>query len=319
LTVLAAAGLVACGDSLPSNPVNPTPPPPPPELVVHGHVVEYGTGRAIPGATVQTDLQVAPIIADAYGDFRIGGVTSPRTFRVTIEAQGHVTRETYLRLEGSTRNVTVDLLPAGGNFSLDFYRQLGRDASESPELEPIWRLPESPSIYIRTVDQNGRAIEPEALRGMMATIPKAVSDWSAGKLAAKTIETGVETRPRTPGWIVVNILRDKKTEICGNAFVGAIDGQIQLWDDACSCGSDKLPGALIAHEIGHALGFFHVTDDDAVMHRSLPGRCPNGNLTARERYHAAVAYNRARLNADPDVNPTTMTPLSVGAAPFVEN
>jgi hypothetical protein len=42
-------------------------------------------------------------------------------------------------------------------------------------------------------------------------------------------------------------------------------------------------------------------------------------LTARERYHAAVAYNRARRNADQDTDPDTMTPLSIGDAPLVEN
>ncbi len=284
-----------------------------------GRVVEYGTGRAIPGAIVQTDLQAAAFTADANGEFRVGGFASPRTFRVTVEAQGFITRETYMRLEGGTRNVAIDLLRDGSRFSLDFYRQLARDANESADLQPIWRLTESPSVYIRTVDQNGRAIEPEVLRGVKAAIPTAVSNWSTGKLAVRSIETGVETRPRTPGWIVVNILRDKKTEICGNAYVGAIDGQIQLWDDACSCGSNKLPGALIAHEVGHAMGFWHVTDEDAVMHKGLPGDCPNGILTEHEKYHATVAYSRARLNADQDVDPDTMTPLSTRDAPLVEN
>jgi hypothetical protein len=88
-----------------------------------------------------------------------------------------------------------------------------------------------------------------------------VANWSAGKLSVATIETGVETWPRTPGWIVVNILRDK----------------------------------------------------------SLPGRCPKGTLTEREAYHAAVAYNRARGNTDQDVDPETMTPLSVIDGPLIEN
>jgi hypothetical protein len=42
-------------------------------------------------------------------------------------------------------------------------------------------------------------------------------------------------------------------------------------------------------------------------------------LTEREAYHAAVAYSRARGNTDQDVDPETMTPLSVIDGPLIEN
>jgi hypothetical protein len=313
---------VACGGGGHTTPA-PTPvppaPPPPPQLAIVGHVVEYGTGRPVPGAVVATGLQVTPFTADANGEFRIGGFTIPTTFHVTIEAQGYITRETYLRLRDGTRNVTIDLLRNGGAFSLEYYRQIARDSLRIETFSVLWRLNENPSIYVRTVDQNGRPIEPEVLRGVYDAIPKAVDDWSAHRLRIATLETGVETRPRTAGWIVVNILREKEPEYCGLAEVGAVDGQIQLWDDACSCGSNKLPGTLVAHEVGHALGFFHVTDRDAVMYPAVPGGCPNGVLTARERYHAAVAYSRSRWNADQDIDSETMVPLSVGEAPTIAN
>ena len=85
-----------------------------------------------------------------------------------------------------------------------------------------------------------------------------MTDWTNGKLSVATLETGTETRPRTDGWIVVNITRDYSSEFCGCAFVGAPDGQIELVDDRCNCGSNKISGAIVAHEVGHAMGFFHV-------------------------------------------------------------
>lgn len=323
ISTLAVAALVACGGGghTPTPAPTPVPQTPPPALTyaVVGHVVEYGTGRPVPGALVTTSLQVAPSTTDAKGEFRIDGFTFPATFHATIEAQGYVTRETYVRLREGTGDVTIDLLHEGGGFSLEYYRQVARDSTEAAELEPLWRLTEDPSFYVRTVDQNGRPIEPEVLRGVYDAIPKAVRDWSARKLAMRVLETGTATRPRTSGWIVVNILREKNAEFCGLAQIGAVDGQIDLWDDRCSCGSNKLPGALVAHEVGHALGFFHVSDVNAVMYPTFPDRCPNGVLTTREQFHAAVAYSRARGNIDQDADPDTMVPLGHGLPPIIRN
>ena len=58
------------------------------------------------------------------------------------------------------------------------------------------------------------------------------------------------------------------------------------------------------HEVGHALGFFHVSDRSSVMFPTIPGNCPAGNLSPSERYHAAIAYARPRGNRDPDNDPS---------------
>jgi len=71
----------------------------------------------------------------------------------------------------------------------------------------------------------------------------------------------------------------------------------------CSCGSNKIPGALVMHEVGHALGFFHVPDRNTIMNPFIPGNCPSGQLSPAEQYHAAIAYSRPRGNLDPDNDP----------------
>jgi hypothetical protein len=78
---------------------------------------------------------------------------------------------------------------------------------------------------------------------------------------------------------------------------------ITLNNDVCSCGSNENPGALVLHEVGHALGFFHVADRNSVMYPFLPGNCPSGQLSAAEKFHAAIAYSRPRGNRDPDIDP----------------
>jgi len=245
--------------------------------------------------------------------------------KVKVEASGSLTREFYVHYQDGTRSgVDVNLIRLAPPFSLDFYRQLVRDSYDhtSGSLELVWRLPSNPSVYVRTVDQNGRAVEPEVLGVVLPSIRRAVTAWSNGSLSVATLETGKETRPRTEGWIVVNITRNYRSPYCGQAYIGATLGQIELVDDRCSCGSNKISGAIVMHEFGHAMGFFHVSDRRSVMYPYVPGNCPPGTLSDNERYHSALAYGRTRGNADPDSDhpsAETIRPPDDGPGLLVDN
>jgi hypothetical protein len=106
----------------------------------------------------------------------------------------------------------------------------------------------------------------------------------------------------------VDIKRDPEEDsTCGTAFVGANPNVITLNNDVCSCGSNKIPGAVTLHEVGHAMGFFHVDDRRSVMYPFVPGDCPAGALSAAESHHAAIAYSRPRGNMEPDKDPSSGT------------
>jgi hypothetical protein len=247
------------------------------------------------------------VTTDASGNYRISG-TSPATsnpYKVSVESAGHLTREFYVHYHAGDRaGVDVNVVRDTAPFSLGFYRQLVRNDYErgGDPLELVWRLPESPKFYVRTIDQNGRAVESEVLNVVLPAIRKAVGDWTNGRLSVQTLETGRETRERTDGWIVVNITRDYDSPYCGWAYVGSMRGEIELVNDRCACGSTKISGAVVAHEVGHALGFFHVDDSRSLMYPYVPGKCPPGTLSANEKYHSALAYARTRGNADPDAD-----------------
>jgi hypothetical protein len=166
-----------------------------------------------------------------------------------------------------------------------------------------FRWMESPRFYLKTVDENNRPIEPEVLAVVREALGRGVSEYSAGRLSAAAIETGTQARAEAAGWINVNIERKNDGRTCGLAYIGANPGTITLFNDLCSCGSIKIPGAVVMHEVGHALGFFHVADRNSVLYPFAPGNCPPGTLSAAEKFHAGIAYSRPRGNRDPDIDP----------------
>ena len=193
-SIVACVLLAACGGgssppapSPPTTPTTPLPPPPPPDRwTLSAQVVQYSTNRPVAGAQVVV-AGGSPITSDASGRFDLGADTRPgeTPLSVTIEATGHLKRQTFLRWERGARETIVDLIPAGRPFSATFFRQLLRDAYETPkDLESFTRWIQSPRFYLRTVDQAGRAIEPEVLAVVRKAIPAAVADFTGGLMSA---------------------------------------------------------------------------------------------------------------------------------------
>ena len=97
-----------------------------------------------------------------------------------------------------------------------------------------------------------------------------------------------------PGWIYVVPVTDLPGTRCGQALIGANPGFIELNANNRDC----LDLEVFAHEIGHALGFFHV--DPAVYPHAVMK--PQGwqvdsgqyRFTAQEKFHARLAYQVGR-------------------------
>src|SRR6185503_4042336 len=128
-----------------------------------------------------------------------------------------------------------------------------------------FRWTSTPNFYVRTIDSVGRPVEPEVIAVTVDAIRRAVPAYTAGTYQAGTIETGTEVRPETLGWINVDFLRNTGGTTGGTSYVGRNPGVITLYLDICSCGSNKVPGAVTMHEVGHAMGFFHVADRNSLM------------------------------------------------------
>lgn len=287
LPTLLLLPLLACGGS-PSSPSpaptpspapvpapQPAPPPQPTTITVSATLTDTVSGAAI-GAFTQTVPRLPAFVA--------------------VSAPGHLTRQT---LVGSA-TPTIDLIGTAAPFSMEYYHQLVRGTLEDP-IQPITVLPQAPSIYVQT-----RGLSSSNVSELESAARAVVPAMTGGRFSVVTFQTGSDVRPVTPGWIVADLITDTSAH-CGQSLLGVPAGHIWLNTAAkCTVNGNVVMPSLFAHELGHALGFYHVDVPSALMHATVT---PNATASDAERYHAAIAYRRQTGNVDPDTDSTTVAPL----------
>ena len=237
-----------------------------------------------------------------------GAVAGRDTVRLTASAPGYQTAEASFA-------VTVERaatppprpVPDDPRFERTFWRQLVFDAHDCPragscpdyyaagrpnpavEDRFIAVLPTtSPNFYIRTHDDAGnRTFSSYEISTLGSEIPRAVEALTGSRYRGE-----IESREgdfEGFGWITIAEVRTLGDDVCGRAGIGWLAGRIEL-NAAKSSATCPFP-ALVAHEVGHAMGFFHVLRSRDVMYPTITGVRA---FSARESYHARVAYQLGR-------------------------
>ena len=282
----------------------PTPSPAPLQFSYTGRVIETLTGIPVTGATVTSGA--ISVQSESGGAFSLD--LSVSSARITVSAPGYLTRETTIT---TGRDVAVDIIHDAPPFSLVFYRQMARNTWEGGTALQLYVLPVAPAFYLQT-----KGLTSENISALAQTTRSMVAAFTGGRFAVTTFETGVETRAVRAGWIVIELIHDAAEWWCGKALVGATAGHIWMntAHDACLV-RGSLDEGVLSHEIGHALGFWHLDFQNALMHSEF--ELHHRTITDGERYHASIAYKRFAGNRDLDVDATNVGPRSVTSDPVL--
>ena len=296
-----------CGASMPTNPSGssstsmPAVPGSPGTLTLTGVVTATNGGHTLGGVTVT--IGGLSGTTDATGQFSLTFAQSAGTLPVVLSGPGLVKREAWVGASVS-RTLALDAIVDGGGFDLDFYRQLVRNSADGGLVslfETLKRRTAAPMFYVQTIDLAGAAVPAEVTTHAARILVESVAAWTDARFIS-TVEAGPDTREGVAGWVTVKWYNPTETSVCGRAEIAGSRIWLNYLGSGCRCGS-TMAATVIAHEVGHSLGFHHVDNPNEVMNRAW--RVCTATPSARERYHAAIAYSRPAGNRDPDTDPSS--------------
>jgi hypothetical protein len=299
--------LAACGHS-PSAPSEGTS-----SAMLDGQAVSALDGAAVPGVSVRVGDSRA-VVTDATGAFQVD-VGTAGTYAATLRGGPFVDRDTTVAAPGS--RARLSLIPS--SFDLTAFDQMFRTSHGQ-----LQRWIAQPSLVVVATVMNYRGangddyaatreqMSDEEVTQMIAHLTEGLTMLTGGtytRFASVEIErpaSDARVRFSREGTIIVgrfnNIVAFSST-IGYGSWAERPDGSIAggaLFLDSDFDRTDGRRRLLRIHELGHALGYQHVTSRPSIMNPSV-GAEPSDV----DRAGAVIAFQRPPGNKSPDIDPSS--------------
>lgn len=307
-TVVLASSEVVLDMALTATPAPPAPTPPPlPSFVTLARILDALGGQGVSGVQVE-HAQIVSTVSDASGNLQLSSSSTIDGTALRFAGTSIVNRDTFLRVPGA--DVTVSVIPAG--FDLVAFDQIARQPATKRWMSPPSLVVEHRVLQYSDLDATtlraSADVRPEGdVNALVDDMTEALPELTGGVIgrfagvAGRTAPADSDVSIAISGQITVFWVEGL---LVGSGYEGfarwefrdfVLTGGVILLDSD----RDRVPSAkwLRYHELGHTLGYTHVTARPSLMAPSAQA------ITAFDREAGRIVYGRPAGNRSPDIDP----------------